>query len=99
MPYPRSTPAGLFLPVTTSMMHTVSSTVTMAMAQFRKNASGRIRITGPVTGSKSQLSCLGKKNAVNTVKAPSKSSAANRAISRNRPPSPQAAREARCPAP
>ena len=84
---------GLFLPVTTSMMHTVSSTVTMAMAQFRKNASGRIRITGSVTGSKSQLSLPGKKMLWNTVKAPSKFSAASRAISRNSPPSPQAAQK------
>ena len=84
---------GLFLPVTTSTMHTVSSTVTMAMAQFRKNASGRIRITGSATGSKSQLSLPGKKMLWNTVKAPSKFSAASRAISRNSPPSPQAAQK------
>ena len=48
----------------------------MRRAQLRKNSSGRIRITGSVIGSNSQLSFPGKKMVWNTVNARSKSRAA-----------------------
>ena len=70
-----------------------STAARMRMAQLRKNASGRIRITGSVAGSKSQLSLPGKKMLWNTVKARSKSRAARTPAMASAPPRPQPAQK------
>ena len=70
-----------------------STAARMRMAQLRKNASGRIRITGSVAGSKSQLSLPGKKMLWNTVKARSKSRAARTPTMASAPPRPQPAQK------
>ena len=75
MPYPppeRSGGRGLFLPVTTSTMHTVSSTVTMAMAQFRKKCLRQDQDHRIGDGIKEPVILAGEENAVEHREGPIK---------------------------